>query len=195
MTDRIPAPETTDRDRVFRELELALDQMDLEEDVDWLEDLPDGFEDLYLYRSMVLRVARAANLLRERIETAVAHELGDGGVARVGDDFLRYSRKPDYVLTDGGRLWLGTLDPADILAVVPKPSKFRKTGLEAVAKKRGLDPRTLEGSLYVDRGSTKDPKLGVQPVGHANTPQYASTMKSGEIRRRLDTEIERRLEE
>lgn len=172
------------RDRILRELNLALDQLDFGEDIDWREPLPDNFEELYLLRSMAMRVIQAAAKIRERVDRAIADQLGEGGSARVGDELIRFAAPNDYVLTEGGVAWLSTLETRDVIDVLPKARKFRKGGLVAVAERLGMPPDSLEGSLYVNRRDLREPGISVMPIGHERTPKYAGEMESGEIRRR-----------
>jgi len=172
------------RDRILRELDLALDQLHFGEEVDWHEPLPENFEELYLLRSMTMRVLEAAAAIRERVEVAIADKLGVGGVARVGEEFIRYAAANDYILTEGGVAWLSTLETRDVLDVLPKARGFRIGGLKAVAERLGLPADSLEGSLFINRRDLKEPGISAMPIGNKNAPKYAAGMESGEIRRR-----------
>ena len=164
------------------EVELALDQMGFGEDIDWEHHVPDDFEELWAARGMADRVIAAAKLVKERYTAAAAIDLGPGGVARFGDDFIRYSQAADYILTEGGVEWLSTLSVDEVLAILPKASKFRKTAMVAIAEDKGLG--SGEGSFWVNRGGGKKPSLSVMPVSNKYAPKYAETMTSGEIRRK-----------
>jgi hypothetical protein len=179
----------TTRKIVLDDLLVALDQLDYGEDIDWPDPLPDDFEQLWLLRSMTVRYGRALYEVRRRIETALAHDLGDGGVARVGGDFVRYAGAPSLVVLPELQDWIEkNCTAAEALQIAPKLSKIRKTGLAAVLARHGFQTKgadgrdLLEGTFYVTEFG--DPKISSMPVDNDNAPKYAAEMTSGEIRRR-----------
>lgn len=176
----------TDKAAVLAEVLEALDQrlyVDAGEPIDFEHDPPDGFEELAVRRSWAHQLVQAAGAVRSRYDVAIAELLGEGGVARFGDDFMRYSKKPDVTVTPQFVEWLATLTAAEVLAVLPKASRFLKGGLKAIAEARGLDPKVLEDTFTVTDWDV-DPKLTVMPVANSRAPKYAASMESGEIRRR-----------
>lgn len=128
--------------------------------------------------------ARVVSEIRALFRAHVAERIGPGGAARFGDTLVRYSRTPDPVATEALEPFLRTLDVDDVLRILPKPTKFRKTGLVAVAEKHGIPEETLEGTFYVDRARDKDPTLTTMPVSNPRAPKYVAEMTDGEIRRK-----------
>lgn len=130
------------------------------------------------------RYARAVDDVRRIVRARIADDLRPGGVARFGGELVRYSRPADPVALPALEDWLRTLPGDDVLRVLPKPTKFRKGGLAAVAERHGLDPETLEGVFWIDRGPEKEPTVTAMPVDHPRAPKYAAEMTDGEIRRK-----------
>ncbi len=172
------------REEIQLHLDTALDQLDFHEAIDWPAEPPTDIEQLWLLRSMCVRYGRALDEVRRWFETAIAHHLGEGGTARVGDEFIRYAKNPKTeVDTKALEDWMrDNLTVDDVIAIAPKLSKIRKTGLRNVAKRLGLSVDAVEGSFMTTR--LEDPKLSAMPVDNENTPQYAAHMRSGEIRRK-----------
>jgi len=174
---------------VLDDLLVALDQLDYGEDIDWPDPLPEDFEQLWLLRSMTVRFGKALYMVRRRIETALAHDLGEGGVGRVGGDFVRYTGSPTLVVLPELEDWIRkNCTAAEALEIAPKLSKIRKTGLAAVLTRHGFQTKSadgrdlIEGTFYVTEFD--DPSITAMPVDNDRTPKYAATMNSGEIRRK-----------
>ena len=172
--------------QIYHDLLLAFEQRDLGEDIDYEHDLPDSIEQLWLLRAATIGFGQALKLVRDRVETAIAQELGVGGVARSGPDFVRYARPSSQVLLDDVLIpWMvENLTVEEVLRVLPKVSKVRVTGLEAVAAKHGIPKDLLEGTFFVKKWG--DPKLTSMPADSERAPKYAAEMEPGEIRRKDD---------
>lgn len=140
-------------------------------------------EQAYYLMSWADRYISAGKALRDQLRIVLAHDLGDGGAVRYGEDLVRYSRPNDWVLTPGFDYWAEeNLTARDVLAILPR-SGFRIGALRAVAERIGVDPKKIEGSLLVNRRDTNDPKVTVMSVHLDKAPKYAKAMEHGERRK------------
>ena len=180
-----------------------------DEGIDWdappLDQLADLPLDVYVeILNAAVAVSVALHTFRKETERRAAQVLGDGGVARFGDTFIRYGTPSprrkirdeffDFVIThntpddealfddqafDIAQKWV-----ADVVADIRRAVSLgapKVTGLDAIGKRLGLeDPKTLR-STFVDE-DPKPPEISHMPVDNKYAPKYAARMRDGEIR-------------
>lgn len=143
-------------------------------------DLPDDTHRLWMLISETDRIIRAATTVRAWLRQRLADQLGEGGAVRFGDTLIRYASTIDRKPTDTMKPYLESLEAADVVAILPT-SGFRVSALRSIAARAGLDPDTLNGSMYVEE--RRPATITAIPVDHPRAPKYAADMQDGEIRR------------
>ena len=126
-------------------------------------ELPDNMDDLLHLRFWMVEVSQAIRALRQSCDEKIGTVLAQGEKYEYGDSIISYRHgykwKP---IPDSVKALVETFhEPEDVLALFPVGS-IRKTGLEKVAARHGMDPAVAVASV-LEKVWDKAPSVAVKP--------------------------------
>lgn len=160
------------RDRAFALLRAGVERPRGESVTDPGE-LPDTVDDLMALRQDVLDVVEVAARVRREIEVQVATLIGPGVSYEYGGLRLRWAHPSKWrTYPKAVRAFVeaaAQADPANI-ADLFNLNGIRKTGVEKVAKRLGVDPETAVRTILY-RDYEPEPRLTIVPVEIGGTDE------------------------
>lgn len=130
------------------------------------DELPGTIDSLMALRTDLMEVSSAIGEIRREVEVKVASILGPGQTYVYGPDRLRWTHPWKWrVYRSAIEKFVGdaaAADPANVLELF-NPNSIRKTGIEKVAKRLGVDPDLAVRTLMY-REHEPEPRLEIKPV-------------------------------
>lgn len=140
-------------------------------------DSAEGIDDLWMMEGFAEALNRASYLIVQEIRRRIGEDVKLSGTVRLGDNLYRMGKvgKPYVVpeLMD----WLG----ADAGAAF-NINHVRKTSVEAIAKRRGEDPKVVIDTFFIYESEEGERIEELVKVHRSKWPKYAQGMKHGERR-------------
>jgi hypothetical protein len=126
-------------------------------------DLPDGLDDLLDLLSTLTELSRVVGVLRREVEAKAGGVLGPGHTHVYGESKVSYSRPWKWRPIAGAAVaFVEDLQGSEITDVF-NVNQMRKTGVEKVARGRGLDPSVVVDTV-LDRERAAEPKISLRPL-------------------------------
>ena len=137
-------------------------------------DLPDDAGDRWVMLARIQRWKRAVTAAEKAMKQAFGSRLDPTEATRFGNEIWQVGQKTHVEVNPALADWLGD----DWQAVVKlSPASIRLTGLDAVAKQRGQDPRAVRDTFI---WKEKTSELEVKSVPVTKAPKYQQRLEHGE---------------